>query len=40
VIQKTLQSLITDGTYTKILTKWGVQDGAVDTADVNAASKQ
>jgi len=40
VIQKTLQSLIDDGTYTKILTKWGVQDGAVDTADINAASKQ
>ena len=40
VIQKTLQALIDDGTYTKILAKWGVQDGAVDTADVNAASKQ
>ncbi|MGN6325083.1 ABC transporter substrate-binding protein [Pseudolysinimonas sp.] len=40
VIKNALQSLIDDGTYTKILTKWGVQDGAVDKADVNAASKQ
>jgi polar amino acid transport system substrate-binding protein len=40
VIEKALQSLIDDGTYTKILTKWGVQDGAVTAADVNGASKQ
>jgi polar amino acid transport system substrate-binding protein len=40
VIQKTLQSLVDDGTYTKILKKWGVDDGAVTTVDVNAASKQ
>jgi polar amino acid transport system substrate-binding protein len=40
VIKNALQSLIDDGTYTKILTKWGVQDGAVTSADVNAASKQ
>jgi polar amino acid transport system substrate-binding protein len=40
VIKNTLQALIDDGTYTKILSKWGVQDGAVDQADVNAASKQ
>ena len=40
VIKNALQALIDDGSYTKILTKWGVQDGAVDTADVNAASKQ
>lgn len=40
VIKNALQSLIDDGTYTKILTKWGVQDGAVTAADVNAASKQ
>ncbi|GAA1439013.1 ABC transporter substrate-binding protein [Leifsonia poae] len=39
VIQKTVQALIDDGTYKKILDKWGVADGAVTTADVNAASK-
>jgi polar amino acid transport system substrate-binding protein len=39
VIQKTIQALIDDGTYGKILDKWGVADGAVKTADVNAASK-
>ncbi|WP_036284909.1 transporter substrate-binding domain-containing protein [Microbacterium luticocti] len=40
VIKNTLQALIDDGTYLKILQKWGVEDGAVTAADVNAASKQ
>ncbi|MBN9181838.1 MAG: ABC transporter substrate-binding protein [Microbacterium sp.] len=40
VVKNTLQALIDDGTYTKILEKWGVQDGGVTAADVNAASKQ
>ena len=39
VLQKTVQALIDDGTYGKILDKWGVSDGAVTTADLNAASK-
>ncbi|MDN4615912.1 ABC transporter substrate-binding protein [Leifsonia sp. F6_8S_P_1B] len=39
VLQKTVQALIDDGSYGKILKKWGVEDGAVETADVNAASK-
>ncbi len=39
VLQKTVQALIDDGTYKKILDKWGVGDGAVTTAEVNAASK-
>ncbi len=39
VLQKTVQALIDDGTYGKILDKWGVSDGAVTTAEVNAASK-
>ncbi|MGN6743115.1 MAG: ABC transporter substrate-binding protein [Amnibacterium sp.] len=39
VLQKAVQALIDDGTYKKILDKWGVTDGAVTTADVNAASK-
>ena len=40
VVKNALQALIDDGTYTKILTKWGVEDGGVQQADVNAASKQ
>ncbi|GAB3391088.1 ABC transporter substrate-binding protein [Humibacter soli] len=40
VIKNTLQSLIDDGSYTKILQKWGVDDGAVTSANVNAASQQ
>lgn len=39
VLQKTIQALIDDGTYKKILDKWGVADGMVTTADINAASK-
>jgi polar amino acid transport system substrate-binding protein len=39
VLHKAVQALIDDGTYTKILDKWGVTDGAVDTAELNAASK-
>lgn len=39
VLQKTVQALIDDGTYKKILDKWGVADGAVEKADFNAASK-
>ncbi len=34
-MQAAMQSLIDDGTYLEILTKWGVQDGAVKTADIN-----
>lgn len=39
VLQKALQSLIDDGTYTKILSKWGVESGGVKTATINVASK-
>jgi polar amino acid transport system substrate-binding protein len=38
-VQAAVQSLIDDGTYGKILAKWGVSDGAVQTAEINAASK-
>jgi polar amino acid transport system substrate-binding protein len=34
-IQGALQKLMDDGTYLKILTRWGVQDGAVTTSEVN-----
>ncbi len=39
VLQKALQSLIDDGTYNKILSKWGVEAGGVKTADLNVAAK-
>ncbi len=39
VLQKALQSLIDDGTYTKILAKWGVEAGGVKKADLNVAAK-
>jgi polar amino acid transport system substrate-binding protein len=37
-IQKTMQSLVDDGTYSKILDKWGVEDGGVKTITLNSAS--
>lgn len=37
-LQKAIQSMIDDGTYKQILTKWGVQAGAITTAQINAAS--
>ncbi|XAS66054.1 ABC transporter substrate-binding protein [Micrococcaceae bacterium Sec5.7] len=39
VLQQALQALIDDGSYTKILTKWGVQSGGVKTAALNVAAK-
>ncbi|MEJ3405117.1 ABC transporter substrate-binding protein [Rathayibacter sp. YIM 133350] len=39
-VQQAMQALVDDGTYGKILKKWGVEDGAVDTIGVNAASKE
>jgi len=38
-IQKALQSMVDDGSYTKILTKWGVESGALSEITINAASK-
>ncbi|MFC8731107.1 ABC transporter substrate-binding protein [Luteimicrobium sp. NPDC057192] len=35
VIQKTVQKLIDDGTYGKILKAWGNEEGAVTTAELN-----
>ncbi len=35
-VKAALLAMIADGTYTKILTQWGVQSGAVAAADVNA----
>lgn len=37
-IQKALQSLIDDGTYANILSKYGVEAGAVTAATINAGS--
>lgn len=36
-VQAAMQSLIDDGTYGAILQKWGVQAGAVTTAEINGA---
>ncbi|MFF3007116.1 MULTISPECIES: ABC transporter substrate-binding protein [unclassified Kitasatospora] len=36
-IQGAVQSLIDDGTYKQILTKWGVESGALDKSTVNGA---
>ncbi|WP_369183163.1 ABC transporter substrate-binding protein [Streptomyces sp. Y1] len=36
-VQGAVQSLIADGTYKQILTKWGVAAGAIDKSEINAA---
>lgn len=38
-IQQAMQALIDDGTYGKILKKWGVEAGAVEKVEINAGSK-
>jgi polar amino acid transport system substrate-binding protein len=37
-VQAGMQSLIDDGTYGEILAEWGVEDGGVDTIEINAGS--
>ncbi len=37
-LQKALQSLVDDGTYKKILDKWGVADGGISKITINAAA--
>ncbi len=37
-VQAALKVLIADGTYTKILTTWGVQDGAITDPVINGAT--
>jgi polar amino acid transport system substrate-binding protein len=37
-VQTALKQLISDGTYTKLLAKWGVQSGAVTTPVINGAT--
>ncbi|MDO5754465.1 ABC transporter substrate-binding protein [Arthrobacter sp.] len=39
VLQKALQALIDDGSYGKILSKWGVESGGVKSATINMAAK-
>lgn len=36
-IQAAIQSMIDDGSYAQILSKWGLQDGAVTTSELNPA---
>jgi polar amino acid transport system substrate-binding protein len=38
VLQKALQSMVDDGSYSKILSKWGVESGGLKTITINAAS--
>jgi polar amino acid transport system substrate-binding protein len=37
VLKSALEALIKDGTYTKILTKWGIQSGAITSPQINGA---
>ena len=37
-VQAALQSMVDDGSYTKILDAWGVTDGGIDTITINAAA--
>ena len=37
-IQGALQKLMDDGTYLEVLTKWGVESGAITTSEVNPVS--
>jgi polar amino acid transport system substrate-binding protein len=36
-LQKAFQDIVDDGTYKKVLDKWGVDDGALSTITINAA---
>ncbi|MFC5662530.1 ABC transporter substrate-binding protein [Kitasatospora misakiensis] len=36
-VQGAVQALIADGTYKQILAKWGVEAGAIDKSEINAA---
>ena len=38
-VQGAVNALIQDGTYTKVLDKWGLADGAISESQVNAASQ-
>jgi polar amino acid transport system substrate-binding protein len=37
-VQKAMQALVDDGSYNKILSKWGVTDGAITKITLNSAS--
>ena len=37
-VQASLQSLMDDGTYLAILEQWGVEAGAVETAEINGGT--
>ena len=38
-VQAALQSMVDDGSYGKILAKWGVADGRLKTITINAGTK-
>ena len=37
-VQAAVNALIADGVYNQILTKWGLQSGAVATATINGGT--
>ena len=37
-VQKALETMVADGSYQKILDKWGMSAGAIDTAKINEVS--
>jgi polar amino acid transport system substrate-binding protein len=37
-VLKAVQKLVTDGTYTKIVSTWGVTDGAITDPKINGAA--
>jgi polar amino acid transport system substrate-binding protein len=37
--QAALKAIISDGTYTAILAKWGLQQGSLTTAEINGGGK-
>ncbi len=37
-VQKAMEAMLADGTYTQILDKWGMQAGAIESAKINEAT--
>jgi polar amino acid transport system substrate-binding protein len=37
-VQAAMQQLISDGSYTQLVSKWGIQDGAITTPTINGAT--
>jgi polar amino acid transport system substrate-binding protein len=37
-VKAAMEQLISDGTYSKLLAKWGIQDGAITTPTIDGAT--